>query len=106
MKAKKSINLRAAIFSVQAGDLGVSEINKSLVFRHAFPFRIAKIRQETKVHILISVREEPNFQSFHQFDYALWCCEHGWNHDQRTQLRGNPMRKIHPRQLVWWDQLG
>src|SRR5579859_1655731 len=105
MEQKKGVNSFAAVLPVEVCDSALCAVKKKFVLRHVFLDGIAKIRQETEVHIVIAVGQEPDLESFNQLCHALRCCEHGWNNNERAQRRGDSLREIHPRQQVWRGQL-
>src|ERR1043166_8384877 len=105
MEQKESINSLAAVLSIEVRNSGLGAVEKRFVFWQIFLDGITKIRQEAEVHIGITVGKEPDFKGFNQLCHTLRCCEHGWDHDERAQCRGDPLREIHPRQQVWRGQL-
>src|ERR1041384_6022183 len=105
MEQKESIDFLAAVLPVEVRDSALGAVKKKFVFRYVFLDGIAKIRQQAEVHIGITVGQEPDLKGFNQRCHILMGREHGWNHDERAQRRGDPLREIHPRQQVWRCQL-
>src|SRR5713101_2553768 len=97
MKEEKSIGFLAVVFPIQGCNPVLGKSHERPVFRHVLLVCITAIRQETKMHIVIAVGKKPNLQGFDQLSNALRRCEHGWNHNESTQLRWDSPEKFNRR---------
>ena len=61
---------------------------------------IFQVRQQSKVQVLLAIREVPNFQTFQQSLNRGWVGQHCRNDDERSLLRRNSCAEIHARQRL------
>src|SRR5688572_3033763 len=98
MKQEKKSGMSCGIFLFQPLDSRSRTLQQRIVFWHVFRERVSKISQQSEMKPRISIGKVMNLQRFDEMIDSLGSREQGWNHHQRSAIRGNARGIIQPRQ--------
>ncbi len=104
MKQKEKSLVRGWIFMVQHLDTGYRPLKQYLILGQNLLRRVAKIRQQGEVQVLIPIREMMDFQSLDQAINPGQAREHGGNHHHSPAIGRDAGRIIQAREQAGFHQ--
>ena len=95
MEEEETVDVPRAVSFVQQLDSVARAAQQRLVFRKRFLLRIAEIRQQAEMQVLVPICQKSHFERFKELINLFNAAQERRNHDEGAQVRRQSVREVH-----------